>query len=82
MIFDMRIGKKWSMNVKGQGHLVTLAQGRLNCRSIDISKYIFSEITWPISFKFYMQPVDSGGMKVCSKWSRSHDQDCHHAQIW
>ena len=39
------------------------------CRpwSSTISKIFFSETTWPIKLKFYVEPPCVGGMKVCSR---------------
>ena len=38
-----------------------------------------SETTGPISFKFHMQPLGKESLYI---WSKSHNQDGHHAHIW
>ena len=51
------------MNIKGQGHLLTLAQGHSD--SI-FSNFFFLETAKPIEGKFQIDPPWGKGMKVCS----------------
>ena len=41
---------------------------------VNIFKFFSLETAKPIEAKFHVAPPWDGGMKVCSKWSRSHDQ--------
>ena len=51
------------MNIKGQGHSLTLDQGR----SVSTFSNFFSwETARMIEAKFYVDPPWDGGMKVCS----------------
>ena len=50
---------------------MTLTQGNLNIKIVTISKMFFSDTTWPIKLKFYMEPPLVGGMKVYS-WDFGH----------
>ena len=52
------------MNVKGQGHSVTLAQSHLDWMSIKVSNIFSSETTWPIQIKFYIEHLFLMGTKV------------------
>ena len=51
------------MNIKGQGHSLTLVQGHSDST---FSNFFFLETAWPIEAKFYMEPAWDGGMKVWS----------------
>ena len=54
------------MNIKGQGHSVTLVQ----CHSESTSANFFSlETAKPIEAKFHVAPPWDGGTKVCSNGS-------------
>ena len=44
-------------------------------------KIFSSETTWPIKAKFCVESLGRGNESLY-KWSRSHDQDGHHAHIW
>ena len=71
------------MNIKGQGHSLTLAQGHSDSIS---SNFFPLETTRPIEAKFHVKtPLDGagrGGGEGLFKWSMSHDQDGCHAHIW
>ena len=47
------------MNIKGQGHSLTLVQGHSDST---FSNFFFLESAWPIEAKFYMEPPLDGGM--------------------
>ena len=49
------------MNIKGQGHLLTLVQGHSDST---FSNFFFLETAWPIEAKFYMEPTWDWGTKV------------------
>ena len=51
------------MNIKGQGHLLTLVQGHSD--SI-FSNFFSLETTRPIEAKFYVELLWDAGTKVCS----------------
>ena len=51
------------MNVKGQGHSLTLVQGHSDST---FSNFFFLEAAWPIEAKFYVEPPWAGGTKVLS----------------
>ena len=51
------------MNIKGQGHSLTLIQGHSD--SI-FSNFFFLETAWPIEAKFYVEPPCDEGAKVLS----------------
>ena len=54
------------MNIKGQGHSLTLVQGH----SVSTFSNFFSlETARPIEAKFHVDPPWDGGMKVCSNGS-------------
>ena len=40
------------------------------------------ETTWSFIVKLHIEHPLEGGTKVCFKWSRSHDQDGRHLNIW
>ena len=52
------------MNIKGQGHSLTLVHGRSDSQYIQTSFSL--EITRPVEAKFHVEPPWDGGMKVCS----------------
>ena len=52
------------MNIKGQGHSLTLVQGHLDS---SFSNFFSLETAWPIEAKFYVEPPWDGRIKVCSK---------------
>ena len=66
------------MNIRGQGHSLTLVLG--HSESIFLN-FFFLETAWPIEAKFYVELRGMGGRKFDQR-SRSHDQDGHHAHIW
>ena len=49
------------MNIKGQGHSLTLIQGHADST---FSNFFFLETAWPTEAKFYMEPPWDGGLKV------------------
>ena len=51
------------MNIKGQGHSLTLVQGHLEST---FSNFFFLETAWPIGAKFYVEPLLDEGMIDCS----------------
>ena len=51
------------MNIKGQGHSLTLVQGHSD---LTFSNFFSRETAWPIEAKFHMEPQWDGGTKVCS----------------
>ena len=51
------------MNVKGQGHSLTLVQGHSDST---FSNFFSLETTRPIEAKFHVDPPWNGGTKVCS----------------
>ena len=51
------------MNIKGQGHSLTLVQGHSD---LTFSDFFFLETAWPIEAKFYLEPPWDMGMIVCS----------------
>ena len=51
------------MNIKGQGHSLTLIQGHSDST---FSNFFFLETAWPIEDKFYVEPPWDGRRKVCS----------------
>ena len=51
------------MNIKGQGHSLTLVQGHSDST---FSNFFFLETAWPIEAKFYVEPPLDGGTKVWS----------------
>ena len=50
------------MNIKGQGHSLTLVQGH----SDSTFSFFFLETAWPVEAKFYVEPPWDGGTKVWS----------------
>ena len=66
------------MNIKGQGHSLTLIQDHS-----DSASFFFSlETVKPIEAKFHLYPPWDEGTKGFFKMSRSHDQYGRHAHIW
>ena len=51
------------MNIKGQGHSLTLVEGHSDST---FSNFFFLETAWPIKAKFYVEPPWDGRMKVYS----------------
>ena len=51
------------MNIKGQGHSLTLVQGHSDS---PFSNFFSLETAKPIEAKFHMKPPWNGGMKVCT----------------
>ena len=51
------------MNIKGQGHLLTLLQGHSDPK---FSNFFSLETAWPIETKFHVEPTLDGRTKVCS----------------
>ena len=52
------------MNIKGQGHSLTLVQGHSDSH---FQTSFPEKPAWPIEAKFHVEPPwDGGGMKVCS----------------
>ena len=51
------------MNIKGQGHSLTLVQGHSDST---FSNFISLETAGPIEAKFHVELPWDGGMKVCS----------------
>ena len=51
------------MNIKCQGHSLTLVQGHSDST---FSNFFFLETAWPIEAKFYVEPPWDGGTKVWS----------------
>ena len=49
------------MNIKGQGHSLTLVQGHSDYSTF--SNFFFLETAWPIEAKFYVEPPWDGGTK-------------------
>ena len=52
------------MNVKGQGHSVTLAQGHSDWMAIELSSIFSSETTEPDRVRFYKEQLCLMGTKV------------------
>ena len=52
-----------SMNIKGQGHSLTLVQGQSDST---FSNFFFLETAWPIEAKFYVEPPWDRCMKIWS----------------
>ena len=50
------------MNIKGQGHSLTLVQGH----SDSTFSFFFLETAWPIEVKFYVEPPWDGELNVWS----------------
>ena len=68
------------MNIKGQGHLLTVFQGHSDST---FPNFFSLETARPIEAKFHLDhPWDVGGNENLFKWSRSHDQDGRLAHIW
>ena len=72
------------MNIKGQGHSLTLVHGHSDST---FSNFFSWETAMPIEARFHVEPQWDRGTKVCSngplfKRSWSHDQDGRHAHIW
>ena len=67
------------MNIKGQGHSLTLDQGHLHST---FSNFFSWETTMPIETKFHMDPPWDGVMKVYSNGPGQDDQDGRQAHIW
>ena len=51
------------MNIKGQGHSLTLVQGHSDST---FSNFFFLETAWLIEAKYNKEPPWDGRMKVCS----------------
>ena len=51
------------MNIKGQGHSLTLVQGHSDST---FSNFFSLETTRPIEAKFHMKPPWDGGRNICS----------------
>ena len=51
------------MNIKGQGHSLTLIQGHSDST---FSNFFFLETAWPIEAKFYVEHPWDGGLKIWS----------------
>ena len=51
------------MNIRGQGHSLTLVQGHSDST---VSNFFSLETARPIEAKFHVDPPWDGGMKVCS----------------
>ena len=51
------------MNIKGQGHSLTLGQGHSDST---FSNFFSLETARPIEAKFHVKPPWAGGTKVCS----------------
>ena len=51
------------MNIKGQGHSLTLIQGHSDSTC---SNFFFLETAWLVETKFFVEPPWDGGMKICS----------------
>ena len=63
------------MNIKGQGHSLTLVQGH--------SDSTFSNETAELNkAKFHVETPWDGGDESEYKWFMSHDQEGRHAHIW
>ena len=60
------------MNIKGQGHSLTLVQGHSHST---FSNFFSLETARPIKAKFHVYSNDGMGNKNLFKRSRSHDQD-------
>ena len=58
------------MNIKGQGHLLTLDQGHSDSTFLN---FFFLETARPIEAKFYVEPSWDRGNESLINWSRSHD---------
>ena len=52
-----------SMNIKGQGHSLTLVQGHSDST---FANFFSLEMTRPVEAKFHMEPPWDGGTKICS----------------
>ena len=66
------------MNIKGQGHSLTLFQG--HSESI-FSNFFSLETAKPIEAKFHVKPPLDGGMKICSN-GLDHMTDTAAMTIW
>ena len=51
------------MNIKGQGHSLTLVQGHSDST---FSNFFSLETAWPVEAKFHVEPPWDRGMKDCS----------------
>ena len=51
------------MNIKGQGHSLTLVQDHSDST---FSNFFSLETDWPIEAKFHLEPPGNGGTKFCS----------------
>ena len=51
------------MNIKGQGHLLTMIKGHSHST---FSSFFFLETAWPVEAKFFVELPWDGGTKVCS----------------
>ena len=67
------------MNIKGQGHLLTLVKGHSDSTFLN---FFSLETARPIEAKFHVDHPWDGGTKYLFKRSRSHDQGGRHAHIW
>ena len=54
------------MNIKGQGHSLTLVQGHSDST---FPNFFFLESTRPIEAKFHVKPLWDGGMNIYSNGS-------------
>ena len=66
------------MNIKSQGHLLTLVQGHSDST---FSNFFFLETAWPIEDKFYVELHGMGNENLIKR-SRARDQADRHAHIW
>ena len=66
------------MNVKGQGHSLTLVESHSYST---FSNFFFLETARPIEAKFHVEPQRDGEQKLFKR-SLSYDQDGRHAHIW
>ena len=64
------------MSIEGQGHFLTLAQGRVHSQN---SKRISSEAT--VLNEILYERFQKQGNEKSMTWCWSHDQDGHHAHI-
>ena len=67
------------MNIKGQGHSLTLVQGHSDST---FSKFFSLETARPIEATFHVEPPWDGRTRGLFKWSRSLDKYDRHACIW
>ena len=68
------------MNIRGQGHSMTLVQGQSD---LTFSNFFSLETARPIEAKYHVEPPLDWVIKVSTNGlSLDHDQDSRHVHIW